>query len=402
MEIRDFIAMHGLSPESIDGEKSLALVAEKMEQGLAGRGNIPMIPSYLPLDIPAAAGRECCVLDAGGTNLRVAKARFTAEGQCGFDGYLKTYMPGTRGALSFGEFYGTLADFVRGTGCVDRVGLCFSYNVVIERNLDGILHSWCKEVRVPEAPGKPVGASLRRALGDGCESVCVLNDSTAALLGAHCCDPDVTLGLILGTGINICYPEACRNIPKVPSDLRMESMIISTEIGEFDGFPKSTFDGMVIRNSDEPAMAHAEKQCAGAYLGELISLAWQEAAREGLIAPAFAEPVDLPRISDYLAGEYGSLPQDPGAGEIAGTMLHRAAKIAAVLTAGAVLRSSVPGDTCRIVIEGSQYTKLTGFAELFRQELKALMQPRNIGFTIAQVENSCMIGAALAAFAEPV
>ena len=402
MDLQSFIAAHGLSPDSIDGETSLRLLVEKMEQGLAGQGNIPMIPSYLPLNIPAAAGRECCVLDAGGTNLRVARARFDGNGKCSFDGYLKTYMPGTKGVLSFAEFYGTLADFVRGTGCVDRIGLCFSYNVEIERNLDGILQGWCKEVRVPEAPGKPVGASLRRALGDDCENVCVLNDSTAALLGAHCCDKTITLGLVLGTGINICYPEPCRNIPKVPSDLRMDSMIISTEIGEFDGFPKSTFDELVIRNSDEPAMAHAEKQCAGAYLGDLISLAWKEAAREGLIPAAFAQPVTLPQISDCLAGESDPLPDDPGAREIARTMLHRAAKIAAVLTAGPVVRSCAPGEHCAMVIEGSQYTKLTGFEELFRKELESLLKPRNIALTIAQVENSCMIGAALAAFAEPV
>jgi hexokinase len=400
MDIQAFMDRHNLKPENIDGAACLEQLLKKMEQGLAGEGNIPMIPSYLSLNTRPVVGQPCCVVDAGGTNLRVAKAVFDEQGKCRLSDFFKTEMPGTKGELSFKEFYGTLADFVRETGCTERVGLCFSYNVLQDRTLDGILHSWCKEVRVPEAPGKPVGASLRRAVGAGCGSVNVLNDSTAALLGAHGCDPEITVGLIMGTGINICYSEQCDRIPKVEKDLRQDSMIISTEIGEFDGFPKSTFDRMVIDASDEPAMAHAEKQCAGAYLGDLISLAWQTAAKEGLIDKFFAQPVTLPQISDYLAGKCSEIPEDAAAKEIAKTMIHRAAKIAAVLTAGPVIRSCAPEQTCTMVIEGSQFRKLTFFADLFRQELSKLLIPGGITFAIREVENSCLIGAAIAAFAE--
>jgi hexokinase len=255
---------------------------------------------------------------------------------------------------------------------------------------------------VPDAPGKPVGASLRRAVGEGCRSVNVLNDSTAALLGAHGCDPEITVGLIMGTGINICYSEQCDRIPKVEKDLRQDSMIISTEIGEFDGFPKSTFDRMVIDASNEPEMAHAEKQCAGAYLGDLIRFAWQAAAEEGLIDKFFAQPVTLPQISDYLAGKCSEIPEDAAAKEIAKTMIHRAAKIAAVLTAGPIVRSCALEQTCTMVIEGSQYRKLTSFGDLFRQELSKLLMPSRIAFAIKEVENSCLIGAAIAAFAQPM
>ena len=402
MDIQAFMDRHNLKPENIDGPECLRQLLEKMEQGLAGEGNIPMIPSYLSLNTRPVAGQPCCVLDAGGTNLRVAKAVFDEQGKCRLSDFFQTAMPGTKGELSFDQFYGTLADYVRDSGCTERVGLCFSYNVLQDRTLDGILHSWCKEVRVPDAPGKPVGASLCRAVGKGCGSVNVLNDSTAALLGAHGCDPEITVGLIMGTGINICYSEQCDRIPKVEKDLRQDSMIISTEIGEFDGFPKSTFDRMVIDASNEPEMAHAEKQCAGAYLGDLISFAWQAAAGEGLVDKFFAQPVTLPQISDYLAGKCSEIPEDAAAKEIAKTMIHRAAKIAAVLTAGPIVRSCAPGQTCTMVIEGSQFRKLTFFADLFRQELSKLLMPGGITFAIREVENSCLIGAAIAAFAEPM
>ena len=402
MSAAEFIEKYGLSPDRIDGEACLKRLLTDMAAGLEGKGNIPMIPSYLNPDIRPVSGQSSCVMDAGGTNLRVARAVFDEAGNCNLSGLYKTAMPGTREELTAGEFYGALADHARRTGCAERVGLCFSYNVSIERDLDGILDAWCKEVRVPDAPGKPVGGSLRKALGPDCRSVRVLNDSTAALLGAHFRDPRITVGLILGTGINVCYVEDCGRIPKVPADLRFDSMIISTEVGEFRGIPKTRFDEAVIAASGEPELAHGEKQCAGAYLGELISRAWQQAAREGILGESFLRTVTLPEISDYLAGLPGSIPECSAAKQIAGTMIRRAAKVAAILTAGAVLRGCPENSDCRMVIEGSQFSKLTGFGDSFLESLRELLLPGRIRVEVARVENSCLIGAALAAFAEPM
>ena len=400
MDILAFIDRYSLSADSIDGEACLEALLTDMEQGLAGKGNIPMIPSYLSLDVTPQLGASCCVLDAGGTNLRAARAEFDSRGNCVLTDMVKAPMPGTRGQLSLDAFYGALAGFVRDTGCPERIGFCFSYNVSLERNLDGILDAWCKEVDVPEAPGKYVGASLKRAIGPDCRRVNVLNDSTAALLGAHGRDPEVTLALILGTGINVCYPEQCARIPKLPGDLKKDTVIISTEIGEFRGIPKNPFEEALIAATREPELAHAEKQCAGAYLGDIIFLAFREAKRLGLLAGDFPETVTLPGISDYLAGLPTALPDAPAPKQIAAALIHRAAKIAAILTAGAIVRSCPENTVCAMVIEGSQYEKLTGFAEAFRAELATLLEPRRITCHIRKTENSCLLGAAYAAFAQ--
>lgn len=396
----EFMDHYQLHPRWIPGQECLRQLLKEMEQGLAGKGNIPMIPSYLPMDITAQPNVPCCVLDAGGTNLRVAKAVFDEKGQCSFSLLTKNAMPGTQGELSCEDFYSTLAEYVCSTGCVNPIGFCFSYNVMMNRELDGILEAWCKEVRVPDAPGKPVGASLRRAVGEGCETVRVLNDTTAALLGAHCRNPRTSVALILGTGINTCYAEPCRNICKLPEKDLSGSMIISTEIGEFRGIPKNRFEEAAILASDDPALAHAEKQCAGAYLGAVIREAWAEAVRQEIIPQVFAQPVTLPQISDFLAKCSDVLPEHEGAHLIARVMIRRAAKVAAILTAGTILRSCAEGDTCTLVIEGSQYTKLTGFAEAFRKEVNDLLNSYHIQVVIEQWEDSCLTGAALAAFAE--
>ena len=280
----------------------------------------------------------------------------------------------------------------------NRVGFCFSYNVDMDRDLDGKLLAWCKEVRVPEAIGERVGEALREALGGQARSVHILNDSTAAMLGADRAD----VALILGTGINLCYSELCENIPKVPNDLKGKRMIISTEVGEFDGIPEGDFDARVIESSDIPAQAHGEKQCAGAYLGGIIRLAWRTAADEKILPKQFGNWTgSLSDVSQYLAGTaIEDVPDDETARYIAAGLVHRAAKIAAILTAGPVIRSSVKERPARIAVEGSTFWKLTGFQDHFCGELTELFCPYGIRFELVRTENACLIGAALSAFAE--
>lgn len=399
MNVLDFLRAHGSAPDQIPGEACLGELLEQMDLGLAGQGNIPMLPSYLSTDIRPQPGDRCCVLDAGGTNLRTALAWFDPDGQCHLEDLRVSRMPGTEGMLNFEEFYEALARQVRPLAHFRRVGFCFSYNVTLDRSLDGKLDFWCKEVRVPEAVGRFVGSSLKAVLGPDCESVHVLNDSVAAMLGAG----DVQTGVILGTGVNVCYLEKCENIPKITEKLHGDAMIVSTEIGEFDGIPKSDFETRVIAASDAPDSAHAEKQCSGAYLGNVINEAWRAAAGEGLLPDQFREARwDLADISRFLDGEGSPIPAVPEARQIGALLVRRAAKTAAILCAGPIRKAAQSGGTVRVAVEGSQYWKLTGFREAFNQELPALLAPAGIRYQIVKSENACLTGAALAAFARPM
>lgn len=398
MTTQEFLYNHNAAPEQIHAEESLAALLEDMEHGLSGEGNIPMLPSYLSPAISVPAGEHCCVLDAGGTNLRTARATFDENGTCHLEHLVRQPMPGTEGTLSFEEFYDMLAAPVRRLGHYERVGFCFSYNTTMGRDLDGTLDFWCKEVQVPEAVGHPVGASLQAALGEGCSRVHVLNDSVAAMLGVK----DVQAGIILGTGINVCYTEQCCKIPKIRETLNADAMIVSTEVGEFSRIPKSDFEQAVIVASDAPNNAQAEKQCAGGYLGGIITCAWNTAALEGLLPPSFRNGHwNLAQISEYLTEGAGSpIAYHPDAVEIARATIRRAAKIAAILCAGPLLRISGHQNPLRVAMEGSQYWKLTGFRDAFHRELDALLRPWGIAYEIIKTENACLIGAARAAFAE--
>ena len=395
MTVPDFLQSHRADPAHLDAPQALSALLEDMAQGLAGHGNIPMIPSYLTNHIPVPQGACCCVLDAGGTNLRTALAVFQPDGTCRLEHRTQSPMPGTQGELSYPALYRALAAPLLPLGHYEKVGFCFSYNVTLDRTLDGNLDFWCKEVRAPEAVGRPVGASLKTALGSDCESVHVLNDSVAAMLGAGTQANPVDIGIILGTGVNVCYLESCSRIPKIRESLRSDSMIISTEVGEFSRLPKSDFDLAVIESSDTPENAQAEKQCSGGYLGSIITQAWMTAAREGLLPEAFCrDSWDLARISQSLAE--GTLPAN--ADQIARQLINRAAKVAAILCAGPMILSRK--STLRVAVEGSQYWKLTGFREAFHRELDALLLPHGISCEIIRSQDSCLIGAARAAFAQ--
>lgn len=393
-----FLKKYNQSAAQISAEACLQRLLTQMERGLAGEGLIPMLPSYLSTDICVVPGERCWVLDAGGTNLRSASACFDESGKCRIEDLRVVPMPGTQGELSKQAFYAQIASQLLSRPVADRVGFCFSYNVDMDRDLDGKLLAWCKEVRVPEAIGERVGEALREALGGQARSVHILNDSTAAMLGADRAD----VALILGTGINLCYGELCENIPKVPNDLKGKRMIISTEVGEFDGIPEGDFDARVIESSDIPAQAHGEKQCAGAYLGGIIRLAWRTAADEKILPKQFGNWTgSLSDVSQYLAGTaIEDVPDDETARYIAAGLVHRAAKIAAILTAGPVIRSSVKERPARIAVEGSTFWKLTGFQDHFCGELTELLCPYGIRFELVRTENACLIGAALSAFAE--
>lgn len=395
MKVAEFMMKHGAAAELIFGPESLTALQTAMDRGLAGKGNIPMLPSYLSGDIQVPEGAACAVLDAGGTNYRTALARYEA-GKWELSGLQVRPMPGTEGELDFSGFYEALAAPVRELGVCDRVGFCFSYNVTINRGLDGKLDFWCKEVRAPECVGRPVGASLKNVLGSTCSRVHVLNDSVAAMLGAG----DVQVGVILGTGINVCYSEKCGRISKITEELNADTMIISTEIGEFDGIPVSDFEQAVIDASDAPDSARAEKQCSGGYLGAVISRAWAAAAEEGLLPDSFREGnCDLASVSQILAGAAEhTLPEE--ALEIARIAISRAAKIGAILCAAPILRTEMKNP--KVAVEGSQYWKLTGFQDAFHRELDELLKPYHVAYEIVRSENACLTGAARAAFAEPM
>ena len=407
MTARDFLEKYHQLPEQINGEPCLKKLKESADLGLAGNGGLPMILSYLPGSVAAPEDGICAVMDAGGTNLRTALARFE-KGYCRILDIRTVPMPGSGGvACSAEELYGQIAKELARFSGVKRLGCCFSYLVDMERNLDGRLREWCKEIRCPDAVGQYVGKSILNRL-PGCETVTVLNDTAAAYLGAkQKLGPNGggLVGLIMGTGVNVCYSERREYLTKLEADIRCPDMIVNTEVCEFDGIPLGEFERRVILRTDDPSASRAEKQCSGAYLGDIILEALREAKEEGILA-RMPERLTLSAVSDLLGNKnstHRALFEEkdlPFVLQLLDTMVDRSAKIGAILCAEFVRRIGQENPEIVIVVEGSLFWKMHRFPERFCRELKLLLP--QISFQIREGAGACLEGAAVAAFGKGV
>jgi hexokinase len=88
-------------------------------------------------------------------------------------------------------------------------------------------------------------------------------------------DPQVRIGVILGTGTNAAYVEQATRIPKYKGPIpNSGEMIINIEWGAFDNekvvLPVTKYDIMLDRETPNPGWQTFEKMISGLYLGEIV------------------------------------------------------------------------------------------------------------------------------------
>ena len=90
--------------------------------------------------------------------------------------------------------------------------------------------------------------------------VALVNDTTGTMMSCAYANPNVSAGLILGTGTNACYMESLDNVPKWDGDQNHpHEVIINTEWGAFGdngslNHFRTAFDELVDRESLNPGM----------------------------------------------------------------------------------------------------------------------------------------------------
>lgn len=421
----DFLRSRGFRADA-DADALLAEFGRQMEAGLAGQDptSLAMIPSYVsvPRDIPA--DRPVIALDAGGTNLRVALARFLADGRCIFEDYRKGPMPGTNGErLSADGFYAALADAVRPlVRKADAIGFCFSYTAEITPDCDARLLFWTKQVEVPGIVGTLVGRRFRAAIRAMCGRdlpLRIVNDTVAALLAGGATptgrEAAAHVGVVLGTGTNAAYVERAERLARLrlPADGRMA---VNIESGNFDGVPPSAFDRAMDAALPDRGAYRFEKMVSGAYLGRLGLAVLQDAAREGLFSQGAASTLETLRdlttkdLDDFASAAGTSdtildaIPFDAEdrrcAVELCAPLFERAAHLTAAHIAAATLaaaRNGLPGRPVCVAIDGSTYyrTRTAGFRPLAERELRALLAARGVRCDLVQVDDAPLVGAAV-------
>lgn len=409
---KQFLIKHGQSADNIDAEKMLELYLDEMKKGLSDSSSLPMIPTYLQnVDRSAIKDGKRILIDAGGTNFRSALGYFE-NGKPVIEQLRKTAMPAIDRELSAKEFYAQIASniaYLLEDG--GDVGFCFSYQVNMDKDIDGSVVMFSKEVKAPQVIGTRVGAETLRAaaeLNAKPRKIAILNDTVATLLGGMACSTkpySAYIGYIYGTGTNLCYFEDTVNITKVEG-LAEGKMIINTESGGFDKFRQGDFDRMVADATAAPKKQLFEKMTSGRYLADVIYRAFEGAVAEGVFTqPVELHPFELKDVSAFMdGGELDAMFACQSDREIARhicrELIDRASLMGAIINAGAAIASctdkSLP---VAVVCEGTTFNKLPGYRSGFEKHLAELLGKRKISFEIVQGEELNLIGTLMSTMA---
>ncbi len=421
-KVRRFLADHELDAAAIDPEVVLEDFLDEMTRGLEGRpSSLAMIPTFITVDKPVPPRRPVIAVDAGGTNLRVARVVFDENGSPAIDHYSNYEMPGLRREVGKDEFFDLFARYLEPVaGLADAVGFCFSYAAEITPDGDGKLLTWTKEIKAPEVVGEFIGRNIAvRLQSKGfCPRITLLNDTVATLLaGKSVGGPrryDSYIGFILGTGTNTSYVERNVRIGKRRDLDPKGAQAINVESGNFRRHPRGDIDRAFDATTADPGAYTFEKMISGAYLGGLCLQVLKTAAEEALLsaegAGMIAELAQLSTIEvdAFLRNPFasdsqplGGLPEEDK--EISlrlfTAVVERAALLAAVNISAAVLKSgggASPLHPVCVNADGSTFYKTKDFRLRVEEHLRKILGPRGIFCEIIRVDDSPLIGAAVA------
>lgn len=418
MKGRNFLRKHNQDAYCLDLGQITYKYWERMQQGLSERCDaMPMIPTYL-MGVDRSLIKpnvKRILIDAGGTNFRVAVGYFDEQGKPHIESISKTAMPASDGThYTKEEFYSAIANNIKDyLDKADDVGFCFSYQVAMDKDIDGEVVMFSKEINAPEVIGTRVGKETLLAckkFSDKERKIVILNDTVATLLGGMATSDkkySAYIGYIYGTGTNVCYIEDTAYIKKV-TNLPVGKMLINTECGNFDGFPLGDFDKVCIARTAVPDRQLFEKMTSGKYLADIIAEAYSVALKEGEFeGKVELNPFELKDVSSFLNGaefpcKFANEADLKFATEVATELIERAAMMGAAAVYMAVIASLV---SCpykdrslpiAIVAEGTTFNKLPGYRKNFEQFLREFLRENEVSFEIVQGEELNLVGTLMA------
>ncbi|MDZ7792897.1 MAG: hexokinase [Spirochaetia bacterium] len=371
------------------------------------------------------------VLDAGGTNFRVAQVQFSSEGKALIEKFQKFSMPGSQGYIKRNEFFDTIVGYMKEVldswsgDTPPHIGFCFSYPTEITPDKDGKLLHFSKEINAHEVESELIGANLNQALTRQGYAppagIVLLNDTVATLLAGKSASAEhlysAFIGFILGTGTNSAYVEQNRNIGKLPQNIGFESQIINMESGAFNKLSGGTIDENFDQTTKRPGFYRFEKMISGAYLGPLASRVLEEAVEAGLFTPNTAAeiktilPLDTVITDQFLHNPYSKdnpLAQACSHSDdrsicfcLLDTVIERAAKLAAVNLSATILKGDAGTDpACPVAVcaDGTTFFKTKDLMFRTRYYLKQYLESRHGRYIeILHHDDAPIIGAAVAA-----
>ncbi len=429
---QEFMYNRSMTAAQVDMDQSVQSFLSEMEKGLAGSdSSLHMIPTYLNSQGELPLNTPVLVLDAGGTNFRVAQVQFTSEGKALIEKFQKFPMPGSQGYIKRDEFFDAIVGYMKEVlvswsgDTPPHIGFCFSYPTEITPEKDGKLLHFSKEINAHEVEGELIGANLKRALArqgyPAPAGMVLLNDTVATLLAGKSASAEhpysAFIGFILGTGTNSAYLEQNRNISKLPRKKDSGAQIINMESGAFNKFSGGSIDENFDQTTKRPGFYRFEKMISGAYLGPLGSRVLEEAIEAGLFTLNTAAqikallPLDTVSMDRFLHNPYSKdnpLAQACSHSDdrsicfsLLDTVVERAAKLAAVNLSATILKGEAgidPAYPIAICADGTTFFKTKDLMFRTRYYLKQYFEARNKRYIeFLHHDDAPIIGAAVAA-----
>ena len=434
-KVRQFLKRNRMDHASIDIRKECEVFLQDMQNGLNGvKDCLDMLPTYIPMTEDIPSDERVIVMDAGGTNFRVAVVYFDENKKPVIEDFTNHPMPGAGEEVGQDEFFRTVAEYLRPViHKSNKIGFCFSYPTDILPNGDGKLIRFSKEIRVRDMIGQPVGAGILEALKKAGytepKRIVLLNDTVATLLGGKAAYSKVPydsfIGYILGTGTNTCYIEKGSHIGKLQAAGRnYDTMLINMESGAYGKSPSGKIDREFDETTVNPGQANFEKKISGGYLGGLVHTALKDAAADGLFSETLANAIrNVPTLStkeadDFLHAPYGdnllanSCSRDPEEGGkdrttlyyLIDSLVERAAKLSAVNLSTVIIKTGKGNDPCRpvcITADGSTFYKTKNFKSRVEHYMKIYLNDElGLYHEFVEVKNANLTGSAIAALAK--
>ncbi|XP_041603055.1 hexokinase HKDC1 [Vulpes lagopus] len=258
---------------------------------------VKMLPTYVCGMPDGTEKGKFLALDLGGTNFRVLLVKIRS-GRRSVRMYNKIFaipleiMQGT-GEELFDHIVQCIADFLDYMGLKGvqlPLGFTFSFPCRQTSIDKGTLIEWTKGFKATDCEGEDVVDMLREAIKRRNEFdldiVAVVNDTVGTMMTCGHEDPNCEIGLIAGTGSNMCYMEEMRNIELVEGD--EGKMCINTEWGGFGDNGciddiRTQYDEKVDEGSLNPGKQRYEKMTSGMYLGEIVRQILIDLTKQGLL-----------------------------------------------------------------------------------------------------------------------
>ncbi|KAM7318932.1 hypothetical protein ACRRTK_022044 [Alexandromys fortis] len=298
-QIDKVLALFQLTREQLIGVRDK--MRTELEYGLKKKthalATVKMLPTYVYGMPDGTEKGKFLALDLGGTNFRVLLVKIRS-GRKSVRMYNKIFtipleiMQGT-GEELFDHIVQCIADFLDYMGLKGAqlpLGFTFSFpcrQTCIDK---GTLVGWTKGFKATDCEGEDVVDMLREAIKRRNEFdldiVAIVNDTVGTMMTCGYEDPNCEIGLIAGTGSNVCYMEEMRNIELVEGD--EGQMCINTEWGGFgdNGCIDdicTQYDKEVDEGSLNPGKQRYEKMTSGMYLGEIVRQILIDLTRQGLL-----------------------------------------------------------------------------------------------------------------------